>query len=92
MSEIEGGRERPSSDGSETMKGDTAEVSASSMLLITMTPPPLPRPLSSPQASELPSSFMLRSSTALTSNLGKLRPVLLLGGDAADEACESLRT
>ena len=75
---------KPSSDGSETMKGDTAEVSASSMLLITIIPP-----LSNPSSASLGSSFILASFTALTSNLGKLRPPLL-EGEVAEEACESV--
>lgn len=76
------------------MKGDTAEVSASSMLLITMTPPPPSRAVSSephaPPLFELSSFMSGPSCTALTSNLGKLR-LPLLGGEATDEACESVR-
>lgn len=60
------------------MNGETADISASSMFLMTMMPP------SSLLAS---SSFMLLSLTALTSNLGKLRLLLLepLEGEAAGE-------
>lgn len=68
------------------MNGDTAEVSASSIVLITITPAS-----SLPLLSSFPASSLIDDSlTALTSNFGKLR-LLLLAGEAPDDACDSLR-